>query len=295
MEKTIFTGVCTALVTPFENGSVNFKKLDQLLERQIAAQIPAVCLCGTTGEAAAMTDQEQYAVLRDGARLLNGRAILIAGTGSNNTSTAVRRCRTAADLGADAALVVTPYYNKGNRAGILEHYLTIADVSPCPIILYNVPSRTCVDLPVDVIAELSRHPNIIGCKEASGDVVKTIRILRTCERSFSVWSGNDDQIVPMMSVGARGVISVLSNLLPEETKQMTDACEAEDYSRAAEFQIGMSDLIDALFSDVNPVPIKRALNLLGYGVGTTRLPLGGISNEADGKLQIAMKMHGLTE
>ncbi|MDO4845798.1 MAG: 4-hydroxy-tetrahydrodipicolinate synthase [Oscillospiraceae bacterium] len=293
MEDPIFTGVCTALITPFENGAVNLRKLTELLERQIEAEIPAVCLCGTTGEAATMTEAEQSAVLRLGKRALQGRAKLIAGAGSNDTRSAVRRCKSAADLGADAVLVVTPYYNKGNRAGLLEHYLQVADASPCPVIVYNVPSRTGVDLPVDVLAELSRHPNIAGCKEASGDIVKTIRILRACAPSFAVWSGNDDQIVPMLSVGASGVISVLSNLLPAEAKRMTDACASGDYPAAAKLQRDLIRLTDALFSDVNPVPIKRAMNLLGYGVGATRLPLGGISAEAEEKLKRELGAYGL--
>ena len=293
LRKPIFTGVCTALVTPFEGGAVNLKKLAGLLEQQADAGITAVCLCGTTGEAATLTESEQDAILREGAQRCEGKMKLIAGAGSNCTETAVRRCKRAAELGADAVLVVTPYYNKANRAGLSEHYLKIADASPCPVIVYNVPSRTGVDLPVDLLCELSRHPMIAGCKEASGDIVKTIRILRGCAPDFTVWSGNDDQIVPMLSVGAKGVISVLSNLLPAETKHMTDTCLRGDFSTAAEQQREWSDLIDALFAEVNPVPIKRAMNLLGMGVGTPRLPLGGISNEADKKLRRALLAHGL--
>ncbi len=293
MKEPIFTGVCTALVTPFSGGGVDLHKLAELLETQEAAQIPAVCLCGTTGEASTLTDAERDLIVREGVRRSGGRYKIIAGTGSNCTETAVRNCRRAADLGADAALTVTPYYNKGNKSGLLEHYLTIADASPCPIILYNVPSRTGVNLPVDLICELSRHPNIAGCKEASGDIVKTIRILRGCDKDFAVWSRNDDQIVPMTSVGAQGVISVLSNLLPAETKRMTDACEACDFPAAAELQRTWSDLIDALFAEVNPVPIKRAMNLCGLAVGSTRLPLGGISDDAERKLLRALNAHGL--
>ena len=292
MKQPIFTGVCTALVTPFSGGSVDLRKLAELLELQAQAQIPAVCLCGTTGESAVLTQAERDAILREGAKRRNGMK-LIAGAGSNCTETAVQNCRRAADLGADAALVVTPYYNKANRPGLLEHYLKIADASPCPIILYNVPSRTGVDLPVDLICELSRHENVAGCKEASGDIVKTIRILRGCAPGFSVWSGNDDQIVPMMAVGAKGVISVVSNLLPAETKKMTDACLSGEYPEAAKLQLGWSDLIDALFAEVNPVPVKHAMNLCGMAVGTTRLPLGGISEKAAKQLLQALKAHGL--
>ncbi|MBR2080095.1 MAG: 4-hydroxy-tetrahydrodipicolinate synthase [Oscillospiraceae bacterium] len=292
MRSTIFTGVCTALVTPFSDGSVNLCKLSELLELQEEAGLPAVCLCGTTGEAATLSESEWSDVVREGVRR-RGAMKLIVGTGSNSTETVVRNCRRAADLGADAVLIVTPYYNKGNRSGLLSHYVAAADASPCPIILYNVPSRTGVDLPVDVICELSRHPNVAGCKEASGNIVKTLRILRGCAPGFAVWSGNDDQIVPMCAAGAQGVISVISNLLPSETKRMTDLCAENRYAEAAIVQQDWIDLIDALFAEVNPIPIKRAMNLLGMGVGTTRLPLGGISDEAERTLRRALQNHDL--
>ena len=292
MRSSIFTGVCTALVTPFSDGGVNLSKLAELMELQQAAKIPAVCLCGTTGEAATLSAEEWESVLREGVKQ-RGNIKLIIGAGSNCTETVVRNCKRAADHGADAALVVTPYYNKGNRPGLIAHYTAAADASDCPIILYNVPSRTGVDLPVDVIAELSRHPNIVGCKEASGNIVKTIQILRSCAPDFTVWSGNDDQIVPMCSAGAQGVISVASNLLPEKIREITDACSANAYPHAAELQREWSDLIEALFAEVNPIPIKRAMNLLGMGVGMTRLPLGGISEDADKKLRNALQAHGL--
>lgn len=289
MKQPVFTGTCTAVVTPFTDRGVNYDVLAALLDRQLAAGVEAVVLCGTTGEAAAMTEAEQLAVIRWGADYLRGRMTVIAGTGSNCTAHAVDLSRAAEEAGADAVLVVTPYYNKATPRGLILHYTAVADAVGIPVIAYNVPSRTGVDLPLSVCEALSAHPNINGIKEASGDLAKISRILGRFGEDFHVWSGNDDQNVPILSLGGQGVISVLSNVCPGEIHDMVSAAHRGDFRAAAAEQNRLMPLIDALFCEVNPIPVKAALDLLGFDVGTPRLPLCPMEPEHLSRLRAALR------
>lgn len=289
MKQPVFTGTCTAVVTPFTDRGVNYDVLAALLDRQLAAGVEAVVLCGTTGEAAAMTEAEQLAVIRWGADYLRGRMTVIAGTGSNCTAHAVDLSRAAEEAGADAVLVVTPYYNKATPRGLILHYTAVADAVGIPVIAYNVPSRTGVDLPLSVCEVLSAHPNINGVKEASGDLAKISRILGRFGEDFHVWSGNDDQNVPILSLGGQGVISVLSNVCPGEVHDMVSAAHRGDFRAAAAEQNRLMPLIDALFCEVNPIPVKAALDLLGFDVGTPRLPLCPMEPEHLSRLRAALR------
>lgn len=291
MKTPLFTGVCTALVTPFDGDKVNFKKLEQLLDFQMEHGIQSVCVCGTTGESATLTEDQHLNIIAHTVQYCSGRIKVIAGTGSNNTAHAVSMSQTADSMGVDAVLVVTPYYNKATNQGLIEHYTAIADAVSCPVILYNVPSRTGVDIPLDVYKILSKNKKIIGVKEASGDVTKSARIIASCGEDLYVWSGNDDEIVPLMSLGAKGVISVLSNICPEQTAAMVNACQSGDYIAAGRMQCANMELIDALFCEVNPIPIKQAMNLFGFDVGTPRLPLCPMSDAAKTRLQNALTAH----
>ena len=293
MSNVIFRGVCTALITPFDNGAVDFKKLEQLLQRQMDHGIPAVCICGTTGEASTMTEQEHLSVIAHAVKFCGGRMKIIAGTGSNNTSRAVSMSKMADTMGADAVLCVTPYYNKTSPAGLVTHYTQIADAVSCPVILYNVPGRTGVDIPLEVYKELSAHERIAGVKEASGSITKCVRIMDLCGDDFCVCTGNDDEIVPAMSLGAKGVISVLSNLCPTETLAMTNACFAGDYRTAGQLQRRYMRLIDKLFCEVNPAPVKEAMNLCGFDVGSPRLPLCSLTEENRQFLAETLRSYGL--
>ena len=279
MKKPIFTGVCTALVTPFLESKVNYPMLEQLLRRQIDAGISAVVIAGTTGEAPTLLDAEKLELIRRAKEYAGDRCKIIAGTGSNCTEHAVALSREAEEAGADGLLVVSPYYNKATPDGLVAHYTAIAHSVSIPVILYNVPSRTGVDMPVSVYRRLSAIPNIIGVKEASGDITKVERIRRECPRDFYVWSGNDDQTVPAMALGAMGVISVLSNLCPEETRLMADAALDGDFDTAAALQTELLPLIDLLFCEVNPIPVKEAMGLIGYDCGGCRLPLTKLTPE----------------
>lgn len=281
MKQPVFEGVCTALVTPFRNGTVDTRKLEQLLDLQIINGVSAVVVCGTTGESATLSTEEQLGLIAHAIQYTNRRISVIAGTGSNDTAHAMEMSRVAASLGADGLLLVTPYYNKTTQAGLVDHYAMIASAVSCPVIVYNVPSRTGVNMTVDTYKALSQHPNINGVKEASGDLPKVQRTLEQCGEEFHVWSGNDDQIVPMMSVGAKGVISVLSNLCPAETVRLLELCKLEAYREAGRLQCSLMPLIDGLFREVNPIPIKAAMNLLGYDVGLPRRPL--LDMTEDGK------------
>ena len=279
MDKTLFTGACTALVTPFLGGQINYPMVDQLLERQIQAGVPAVVLAGTTGESPTLSDSEKIALFRRGKIYAKERCLIIAGTGTNSTEHTIALSREAEKAGADALLVVAPYYNKGNKEGLYQHFAAVARATNIPVIIYNVPSRTGVDIPVSVYQRLSQIPNIAGVKEASSDITKITKIRCACGDSFSIWSGNDDQIVPVMSLGGKGVISVLSNVFPEETVAMVNAAYAGDFDTAATLQCHMSEIIDLLFSEVNPIPVKYTMAHMGFDCGDCRLPLGPISPE----------------
>lgn len=285
MRKKLFEGVCTALVTPFEGDSINYHMLEALLERQISAGVSAIVLSGTTGESPTLTKQEKLELFQRGREILKDRALLIAGTGSNCTSQAVDLSMEAEDLGADALLVVTPYYNRATPEGLIAHYTAIADRVHIPVLIYNVPSRTGVDVPVSVYRQLSQHPNICGVKEASGNLAKIARIRNECGQDFGIWSGNDDTAVATMALGGSGVISVLSNLYPKTTVKMASSALSGDFKTAAALQCRLMPLIDALFSAVNPIPIKAALSMLGLEVGPCRLPLTGLDREKTRLLQ----------
>ena len=289
MKKPIFTGVCTALVTPFLNGQVNYPMLEMLLRRQVDAGIRAVVIAGTTGEAPTLSDSEKMELLHRAKSYVGNACTVIAGTGSNSTEHAVALSRAAEEAGADAILAVSPYYNKATPDGLVAHYMAIAQSVSIPMILYNVPSRTGVDIPVTVYRALSSIPNILGVKEASTDITKITRILHECPNDFAVWSGNDDQITPAMSLGAKGVISVLSNLYPAETKAMADAALNGDFDTAAALQIQMLPLIELLFCEVNPMPIKEAMKLIGYDCGGCRLPLTELTRENKRRLMEYLK------
>ena len=273
MKKPLFTGACTALVTPFENGKVNLSMLETLLARQMDAGIEAVVICGTTGESPTLSDAEKLELFRHAKKYAGDDMLIIAGTGSNSTEHAVALSQAAEATGIDGLLVVSPYYNKATPSGLLEHYSAIAGAVHIPIILYNVPSRTGVDIPVSVYQQLSKIPKIAGVKEASADITKIARIKAACPSEFAVWSGNDDQAVPVMSLGGAGVISVLSNVEPVKTQAMAKAALDGDFDTAAALQIELLPLIELLFCEVNPIPVKTAMKLIGYDCGDCRLPL----------------------
>ena len=279
MKKPVFTGACTALVTPFLGEAVNYPMLEQLLRRQLEAGIRAIVLCGTTGESATLSDAEKLAIIRRARAFLRDRCTVIAGTGSNDTEHAVSLSRLAQDAGADALLVVTPYYNKATPEGLVVHYTAIAAAVHIPVIVYNVPSRTGVDMPVEVCRELAKIPNIAGIKEASPDISKIARLRAECPPEFTIWSGNDDQATAVMALGGAGIISVVSNLFPEEVQSMAMAALDGDFDTASDLQLKLLPLIRALFREVNPIPVKAAMKRLGYDCGSCRLPLTPPSRE----------------
>lgn len=285
MDQILFTGACTALVTPFLEKNVNYPLLDRLLARQIRAGIPAVVLCGTTGESATLTDAEKLAIIRREKAFAMEQCLIIAGTGSNDTEHAVNLSRLAEEAGADALLVVTPYYNKATPVGLLEHYRAVASGVHIPVILYNVPSRTGVDIPVEVCRELAAIPNIAGIKEASPDISKVARLRAACPESFAIWTGNDDQTAAVLSLGGSGVISVVSNLYPELVQAMAAAGLDGDFDTAADLQLRLLPLIRALFREVNPIPVKAAMKLLGWDCGRCRLPLTRATEETVAELK----------
>ena len=279
MEKTLFSGVCTALVTPFLEGKINYPMLETLLDRQIASGIGCVVLCGTTGESPTLSDAEKISLFSYAKKFTGNRCSILAGTGSNNTKHVVDLSRAAEDAGADGLLVVSPYYNKATSDGLYEHYIAVASSVHIPVIIYNVPSRTGQDIPVEVYQRLSQIPNIVGVKEASADIKKFLKIKAVCPSDFTVWSGNDDMIVPAISLGSAGVISVISNVYPTQAIAMADAALNGDFSTAAAIQIQMQPFIELLFSEVNPIPVKAAMKLIGYDCGECRLPLTSASEK----------------
>lgn len=289
MDQILFCGTCTALVTPFLGEKVNYPMLERLLQRQMDAGIQAVVLGGTTGEAPTLSDDEKLEIFRRGKGFVGNQLKIICGTGGNNTRHAVQLSVAAQEAGADGLLVVAPYYNKGNWQGQLAHYIAIAQAVSIPIIVYNVPGRTGVDLPVSLYQQLSTIPNIIGVKEAGTDIVKISRIRACCGPGFHVWSGNDDMAVAAMALGAEGVISVVSNVLPEQTQAMAGAALAGDLDTAADLQCKLLPLIDVLFREVNPIPVKAAMKELGYDCGPCRLPLGPAAGETTALLHQLLK------
>ena len=266
-------GAYTALITPFKNGKVNYEKLGELIEFQIANDIDGIVICGTTGESATLTDKEKKKVIKYTVETVNGRVPVIAGTGSNNTRHAIELSKYAERVGADGLLIVTPYYNKTTQKGLVEHYTAIADNITIPIILYNVPSRTGVNILPDTVAKLADHENIVGIKEASNNFSQILELISKVPVSFSVISGNDDTIVPLLSLGGAGVISVLSNVFPKEVHTICEAYINGDIKYAKDLQLKYANFIKLLFKEVNPMPVKDALNILGFDVGNCRLPL----------------------
>lgn len=285
MKNPLFTGACTALVTPFLNGKVNYPMLEQLLKRQMEAGIRAVVICGTTGESPTLSDSEKLEMFRRAKQYVSEDCLIIAGTGSNCTEHAVALSKAAETVGADALLVVSPYYNKATGEGLLAHYSAIAGAVHIPVIAYNVPSRTGVDIPVDVCRCLAMIPNMAGIKEASTDVRKVTKIRAECPQHFAVWSGNDDLAAAVIALGGQGVISVLSNVAPVETQALAQAALDGDFDTAADLQTRLLPLIEALFSEVNPIPVKAAMKLIGYDCGDCRLPLTPMSRENCEKLK----------
>lgn len=293
MKQTIFKGAGVAIVTPFAEDGINFDELGRIIEDQIAGGTDAIVITGTTGESATMTDEEHRAAIKYAVERTAGRIPVIAGTGSNETAYAVQLSRYAEEAGADALLVVTPYYNKCTQKGLVKHFTTIADAVNIPLILYNVPSRTGVNIQVPAYVELAKHPRIVAVKEASGDLSAVAKIRHACGDALAVYSGNDDQIVPILSLGGSGVISVLSNVAP---KMAHDICQLYFDGRvkeAADLQIAAIDLIGALFCEVNPIPVKAAMKMLGYNAGTLRLPLTDIEPAHAEQLRAALKNHNL--
>ena len=284
MKTPFFTGVCTAMVTPFLEGKVNYPMAEQLLRRQMEAGIKTVVMGGTTGEAPTLSDGEKLELFRRARQYTGNRCKIIAGTGSNDTSHAVALSIAAEETGVDGLLVVTPYYNKATPQGLLAHYLAISQAVTIPIIIYNVPSRTCVDISVDVCSQLAQLPNIVGIKEASTDITKVTRLKIACGGDFSVWSGNDDLTVPTIALGGQGVISVASNVAPAEMSAMTEAALAGDFDTAADLQQQLQQLHDLMFCEVNPIPVKAALKYSGFDCGGCRLPLCNISDANQRKI-----------
>ncbi len=269
----LFKGSGVALVTPFNEDGVDFEKLGELIEYHIENNTDALIVCGTTGESTTMSDEEQFAVIDFTVKKVNKRIPVIAGTGSNDTMHSVYLCQEAEKLGADGLLVITPYYNKTNQRGLKLHFETIAASTELPIILYNVPGRTGVNIKPSVISELAKIENIVAVKEASGDIAQVAEIARLVPEGFAIYSGNDDSILPLLSLGGVGVISVVANICPKETHDLVEKFLNGDVKGSRELQLGMKALIDKLFIEVNPIPVKTAMNILGFEVGDLRLPL----------------------
>lgn len=292
---SVFTGAGVAIVTPMhEDGTVNFEKLGELLEEQIGAGTDAVIICGTTGESSTLTHEEHLAAIKYTVEKVNHRIPVIAGTGSNCTETAVYLSKEAESYGADALLLVTPYYNKGTQKGLKIHYTTIANSVKLPIIIYNVPSRTGCNILPETVAELVNSvDNIVGIKEASGNISQVAKLMSLAGDKIELYSGNDDQIVPIMALGGKGVISVLSNVAPAQAHEIAASYLAGDVEKSRRMQLEAIELIDALFCEVNPIPVKTALNLMGKEVGPLRGPLCPMEEKNLERLKTAMKNYGI--
>lgn len=293
MHNTIFKGAATAIITPFKNGSVDYEAFGRLIDWQIAEGISAIVAAGTTGEGSTLTDAEHREVIRYCVERTAGRVPVVAGTGSNDTAYAIELTKYACDVGADAMLLVTPYYNKATQKGLIESFTAVADVSTKPIILYNVPSRTGCNIAPATAKILSQHEKIVAIKEASGDISQVAELAALCGDSLDIYSGNDDQIVPVLSLGGKGVISVLSNLMPAATDKICQDYFAGRVNESRAAQLKLLPLIKALFSEVNPIPVKAAMAAMGYGENELRLPLTKMEKEHEEKLIALMKEQGL--
>lgn len=294
MKNTIFTGAGIAIITPFnEDGSVNYDRLGEMIDYQIENNTDAIIICGTTGEASTMTDEEHLNCIKYAVEKTASRVPVIAGTGSNDTKYAVELSKEAEAVGADALLLVTPYYNKTTQKGLIMHFTAIADAVNIPIVLYNIPGRTGMGFEVSTIKKLAEHKNIVAVKEASGNISYCAKLLAECGDVIDVYSGNDDMIVPLMSLGAKGVISVASHVIPKQVHDMVQYCVDNNFAEATKLQLEYLDLINALFIEVNPIPVKEAVNMTGVNVGSCRMPLCDMSEEHKAVLRKTLEKHGL--
>ena len=289
MKKTVFMGCGTAIATPFTQNGINFDEFGKLIENQIENNIDAIIVCGTTGESATMSDEEKRQLIDYSIRKINKRTKVIIGTGSNSTIKAVEMSKYAESVGADALLIVTPYYNKATQKGLVEHYKIIANSVKIPIIVYSAPSRTGVNILPETCLELSKIDNIVGIKEASGNISQIAKIASLCGDNFDIYSGNDDQTIPILSLGGKGVISVLSNIMPKYTHDMVYKYLNGEIKEATKMQLDALELIDMLFCEVNPIPVKYALNVIGYNYGIPRLPLTELSKQNKEKIVKVLK------
>ena len=291
-KQTIFTGSGVAIVTPMKaDGSVNYEKYRELIEWQIESGTDAIIACGTTGESSTLTHEEHIGVMRAAVEQAAGRIPVISGTGSNDTAYCIELSQEAEKLGADALLLVTPYYNKTSQRGLVAHYTAVADAVDLPILLYNVPSRTGVDIKPETVAALSKHPNIVAVKEANGNISSAAQVAALCD--IDIYSGNDDQIVPLLSLGGKGVISVMANVEPRRTHDIVAKWMAGDVEGSRALQLELLELASAMFMDVNPLPVKEAMNLMGLDVGECRLPLYGMDDAAKSKLASVLRKYRL--
>lgn len=293
MKKTVFKGAATAIITPLCENGIDYERFGALIEWQINEGIDAIVVCGTTGEASTLTDEEHREAIEFAVKKVNGRIPVIAGTGSNDTAYAIELTKFACEIGADAVLVVTPYYNKATQKGLIASFTAIADASTKPVILYNVPSRTGCNILPATAAILAEHPNIVAIKEASGNISQVAELAALTRGKLDIYSGNDDQIVPIMSLGGIGVISVLSNPMPHATAELCRKFFDGDIAGAAKMQLDLLPLINALFCEVNPIPVKSAMAAMGYCENSVRLPLTVMEAEHEAKLLALMKEQGL--
>lgn len=291
MKNVLFEGCGTAIVTPFNENGVNYEEFKRIIENQIENEVDSIIVCGTTGEASTMTKDERKQTIKFVIDTVNRRAKVIAGTGSNNTKEAVEMSKYAESVGVDGILVVTPYYNKTTQKGLIAHYTEIAKSISIPIILYNVPSRTGVNILPETCLELSKIENIVAIKEASGNISQVAKIAKLCGEDLTIYSGNDDQIIPILSLGGKGVISVLSNVMPKYTHDMVKKYLNGQVKEACRMQLDVLDLINSLFCEVNPIPVKYALNLIGYDYGVPRLPLIELSDENKDIIRNTIERH----
>ncbi len=293
MKKLIFEGAAVAIVTPFTNGKVDFDNLGKLIDYQINNKTDAIVICGTTGEASTLTDEEHRDCIRYAVEKTAGRVPVIAGTGSNDTDYAIELSKYACDVGVDALLLVTPYYNKATQKGLVQSFKAVADVVNKPIILYNVPSRTGCNISLPAYKELAKHENIVAVKEASGDISKIAEIAAELGDNLPIYSGNDDQIVPILSLGGKGVISVLSNVMPKETHDICELYFKGQVKESAALQLKLLELINSLFCEVNPIPVKTACSLMGMCSEEMRLPLCPMEENTRARLVAALKAHNI--
>lgn len=293
MKKPIFRGAGVAIITPYTEDGINFEELGRIIDNQIENHTDAIIITGTTGESATMSHDEHKAAIKYAVERTKGRVPVIAGTGSNETRVAIEFSKYAEEVGADGLLVVTPYYNKCTQNGLIRHYTMIADSVNIPLVLYDVPSRTGVSIQTATYAELAKHPRIVAVKEANGDLSKILRLRAACGDDLVLYSGNDDQIVPILSLGGQGVISVLSNVAPKVTHDMCQLYFDGKVEESAKLQIEYADLIDALFCEVNPIPVKVAMRKLGWNAGPLRMPLCEMEPAHEAQLEKALRNHGL--